>query len=219
MELTSVEARVLGCLVEKQLATPQYYPLTLNALVSACNQSSNRDPVTDYDEADVAGALSALREHGLVRVVHSSSNRAPKYRHVLDETWGLDAAHRAVLAVLLLRGPQTLGEVRTRTDRMATFDSLGEVEEVLGLLEGREEPLAKRMQRQPGQKEARYAQVLCGEEPLVADAPWPARPDESRSGPPAAAVAAEQRLADLEARIERIEAELARLAEPSDDRL
>ncbi|HWW53124.1 MAG TPA: YceH family protein [Acidimicrobiales bacterium] len=174
--LVQAEGRVLGCLLEKQLATPQYYPLTLNALLAACNQSSNRDPVTDYAESEVADALAALRERGLVRVVHSSGNRVPKYRHVLDETWGLDDAHRAVLAVLLLRGPQTLGELRARTDRMASFASLEEIEEVLRLLSVREQPLARQLERQPGQKEARYAELLSGEVPLSVQQRAPATP-------------------------------------------
>jgi uncharacterized protein YceH (UPF0502 family) len=164
--LDEPQARVLGCLLEKQLATPQYYPLTLNALVTACNQSSNREPVTSYADAEVTDALDGLREQGLVRVVYSSGNRVPKYRHVLDETWGLDAAHRAVLAVLLLRGPQTPGELRSRTERLASFASLDEIEEVLRLLAIREEPLVRQMDRRPGQKEARYRELLRGGDAL-----------------------------------------------------
>ena len=196
---------MLGCLIEKQLATPQYYPLTLNALTAACNQSSNRDPITEYAEADVAGALAGLRDKGVARVVHSTSNRAAKYRHVLDELWGLDDAHRAVLAVLLLRGPQTLGELRTRTDRMASFDRLEEVEEVLRLLSTREEPLARRLERQPGQKEARYAHLLCGE-PVEAAMAAPGGP--STSGGQRAGGDLHRRLAELEDRVARIESEL-----------
>ena len=160
MELTAPESRVLGCLLEKELATPQYYPLTLNSLVAACNQSSNRDPVVQYGDGDVAGAVAQLREKALARVVHSSGQRADKYRHAVDTRWGLDEQHRAVLAVLLLRGPQTAGELRIRTDRLASFDSLGEVEEVLGLLARREEPLARQLDRAPGQKEARWIELL-----------------------------------------------------------
>jgi uncharacterized protein YceH (UPF0502 family) len=163
VELGSPETRVLGCLLEKQLATPNVYPLTLNSLVAACNQTSNRDPVVSYSEADVAGALAALREKGVARVVYGSGQRAEKYRHVLDEVWGLDDQHRAVLGVLMLRGPQTVGELRVRTDRLARFDSLAEVEQVLRLLASREEPLARRLERAPGQKEARWVELFSGE--------------------------------------------------------
>ena len=140
MELTPPETRVLGCLLEKQLATPNVYPLTLNAIVTAANQSSNRDPVVNYSEAEVAGALAGLRDKGAARIVYGSGQRAEKYRHVLDEVWGLDEQHRAVLCVLMLRGPQTVGELRARTDRLARFDSLGEVEQILRLLASREDP-------------------------------------------------------------------------------
>lgn len=163
LELSPPETRVLGCLLEKQLATPNVYPLTLNSLVAACNQTSNRDPVVSYSEADVAGALAALREKGVARIVYGSGQRAEKYRHVLDEVWGLDEQHRAVLGVLMLRGPQTVGELRARTDRLARFDSLGEVEQVLRLLANREEPLARRLERAPGQKEARWVELFSGE--------------------------------------------------------
>jgi len=163
MELTAPETRVLGCLLEKELATPNGYPLTLNAVLSAANQSSNRDPVVTYDEADVTDALSGLRQKGVARVVLGSGHRAEKYRHTLEEVWGLDDQHRAVLAVLMLRGPQTVGELRQRTERLARFDSLAEVEQVLRLLANREEPLARRLERAPGQKEARWVELFSGE--------------------------------------------------------
>jgi uncharacterized protein YceH (UPF0502 family) len=218
--LAAAPARALGCLLEKQLATPQYYPLTLNALVAACNQTSNREPVTAYAEAEVADALADLREQSLVRIVHSSGNRVPKYRHVLDDTWALDDAHRAVLAVLLLRGPQTLGELRARTERLATFDSLDEIAEVLRLLAVREVPLARLLDRQPGQKEARYAQLLTGEPSAAAVATTtPSSPvAPSGGGPPgdgpgpsglAARVAAlEEVVADLQSTVEQLRAVL-----------
>jgi uncharacterized protein YceH (UPF0502 family) len=161
-ELSAIEIRVLGCLLEKELATPQYYPLTMNALVLACNQTSNRDPIVTLTEAEVAGAIATLRDQALVRVVHSPGQRADKYREAMGETLGLDDQHRAVLAVLLLRGPQTVGELRIRTERMASFDSLVEVETVLGLLARRDEPLALHLDRAPGQKEARWMQLLGG---------------------------------------------------------
>jgi len=163
MELTAPETRVLGCLLEKELATPNAYPLTLNALVNAANQSSNRDPVVAYDEVEVVDALSGLREKGAARVVLGSGHRAEKYRHTLEDVWGLDEQHRAVLAVLMLRGPQTVGELRQRTERLARFDALAEVEQVLRLLANREDPLARRLERGPGQKEARWVELFSGE--------------------------------------------------------
>jgi uncharacterized protein YceH (UPF0502 family) len=163
VELSPVEVRVIGCLVEKELTTPQYYPLTLNALVAACNQTSNRSPVVTYDERTVEQALATLREKGLTRIVYSRSNRAARYRHVLDEMLGLEPRDTAVLSVLMLRGAQTVGEIRTRTERMTEFESLGDVEATLDALASRGEPLVVRLDRQPGQKEARFAQLLGGE--------------------------------------------------------
>jgi len=163
MELTTPETRVLGCLLEKELATPNAYPLTLNALLAAANQTSNRDPVVAYDEAEVVEALSGLRQKGAARVLLGSGHRAEKYRHTLEDVWGLDEQHRAVLAVLMLRGPQTVGELRQRTERLARFDSLAEVEQVLRLLANREDPLARRLGRGPGQKEARWVELFSGE--------------------------------------------------------
>ena len=163
MELTAPETRVLGCLLEKELATPNGYPLTLNSLVAAANQTSNRDPVVSYDESEVMDALSGLRQKGVGRVVLGSGHRAEKYRHTLEDVWGLDDQHRAVLSVLMLRGPQTVGELRQRTERLARFDSLAEVEQVLRLLANREEPLARRLERAPGQKEARWVELFSGE--------------------------------------------------------
>lgn len=166
MELTPEEARVVGALAEKQLTTPQYYPLTLNALVNACNQTSNRNPVVSYDEATVERALQGLRDKHLARAVLSPSNRGAKFKHLLDETLALVPEELALLTVLLLRGPQTVGELRTRTERMHTFASLEEVEATLDRLATRhEEPLAEKIERQPGQKEARFAHLLGGHEP------------------------------------------------------
>src|SRR4029077_18197544 len=160
MELSPSETRVLGCLLEKQLATPNVYPLTLNSLVAACNQTTNRDPVVSYAETDVAEALAGLRQKGVARIVYASGQRAEKYRHVLDEVWGLDDQHRAILGMLMVRGPQTVAELRARTERLARFDSLGEVEQVLRLLASREEPLARRLEREHGQREARWVELF-----------------------------------------------------------
>jgi len=161
MQLSHECARVLGSLVEKGLTTPQQYPLTLNALLAACNQTSNREPVVSYDEGTVHSALDELREQRLVRLVLPSHGRSVvRYRHVLDEALGLDARQCAILAVLLLRGAQTVGELRSRTERMAPFDGLDEVAHELDLLHSREEPLARNVGRRPGQKEERWASPL-----------------------------------------------------------
>ncbi len=158
MRLSPPCARVLGSLVEKALTTPQQYPLTLNALVAACNQTSNREPVVHYDEAAVDTALYELKDAKLVRFVLPSHGRSVvRYRHVLDETLGLDDGQSAILAMLLLRGAQTPGELRARTERMAPFDGLRGVEHDLELLASREDPLAENVGRRPGQKEERWA--------------------------------------------------------------
>ena len=162
MQLSPECARVLGSLVEKGLATPQQYPLTINALQSACNQTSNREPVVSYDETTVLAALDELKDQKLVRFVLPSHGRSVvRYRQVLDETLGLDAQQCAILAVLLLRGPQTVGELRIRTERMAKFDSLDEIQHQLEFLGSREEPLAHNVGRRPGQKEERWATPLA----------------------------------------------------------
>lgn len=162
---------MLGCLAEKQLTTPQQYPLTLNALVLACNQSSNRDPVVSYDDRTVEQAVTRAKERGLARFVHPSHGRSVlRYRHELDARFGIDERQLALLAVLLLRGPQTLGELRARTERMAPFDDLTEVEVELGALARREEPLVVRLDRQPGRKEERYMHALGATVSLGSDA-------------------------------------------------
>lgn len=159
--LTAEEARVAGSLVEKHLATPQYYPLTFNALLDACNQSNNRNPVVSYGAETVESALDGLRQKGLARVIHAGGgSRVAKYRHTLDEVLGLDERELALVAVLLLRGPQTVGELRSRTERMARYDTLEEVDHDLDRLASREPPLVVRLARVPGQKEARVATTL-----------------------------------------------------------
>ena len=160
--LTPEELRVVACLVEKQLTTPDSYPLTENALVAACNQLSNRNPIVAYDNNIVRVTLTELRQRGLARVIHTPGARVPKHRHILDEALGLSRGEVALLAVLALRGPQTVGELRTRTERMHDFAALSQVEETLETLAARDEPLVTRLERQPGQKEARYAQLLSG---------------------------------------------------------
>jgi uncharacterized protein YceH (UPF0502 family) len=160
MELTAEQGRVLGCLVEKELTTPQAYPLTDNALVAACNQTTNRDPLVQYDVATVRLAVRSLREQGLVRTVHRTGERSDKHRHLLDSELELSPAEVALLAVLLLRGPQTLGELRTRTERMHPFGSVEQVQQVLEELARRTEPLVARLERRPGHKEVRYAELV-----------------------------------------------------------
>jgi uncharacterized protein YceH (UPF0502 family) len=200
--LTPEEVRVVGCLIEKQLATPDYYPMTENALVAACNQSSNRNPVVAYDNDTVRLTLNSLRVKSLARIMHIHGGRVPKHRHVLDEALELDRPGLALLCVLALRGPQTTGELRTRTERLHTFDSTSAVEEVLENLASRDEPLVVRLERQPGQKEARYAHLLSGppDETAVAAADF----ERPRAG-------ASDRLAALEARVEALEDALAEL--------
>jgi uncharacterized protein len=183
VELDSREVRVLGCLVEKQLTTPHQYPLTLNALVSACNQTSNRDPVVSWSEETVEAAVTSAKTKGLTRFVHPSHGRsALRYRHELAEQFGLDERQLALLGVLMLRGPQTVGELRTRTERMARFDDLADVQAELAALAGREEPLVRRLGRSPGQKEDRYAHCLGGSTPnVVTDVPGHADDEPSRA--------------------------------------
>ena len=177
---------MLGCLVEKQLTTPQQYPLTLNALTMAVNQATNRDPVVTLEEDEVLAAVDELRGDHLVRVVLPSHGRSVKrYRQVLDEVWGLDAARYALLAVLLLRGPQTIGELRARTERMADFNSADAVQDELGVLAEPSESLVRLLPRRPGQKEDRWQQVLAA--PWSADGADPGtggdvRPSADRSG-------------------------------------
>lgn len=161
--LNEIEARVVGALVEKQLTTPEYYPLTLNALVSACNQKNNREPVMTLDAETASAAIENLRDRNLVYVFYGSTSRVPKYKHMLPSYYTLEPDETALLAVLMLRGPQTLGELRERTGRMHTFSGLGEVQETLDRLTRRDEPLVVKLERQPGRKEARFAHLLSGE--------------------------------------------------------
>lgn len=174
-ELTPPEQRVLGCLIEKRWTTPDQYPLSLNALRLACNQSTNRDPVTAYDEATVRQAADRLTRYGLARLASGHSSRATKYRHLAEEGLGLGREELAVLAVLLLRGPQTPGELKARSERMASIASLSDVEHVLSVLGDR--GYARRLGRRPGQKEDRFEQLLGGDGSQAASAePSPGSP-------------------------------------------
>jgi hypothetical protein len=161
--LNEIEARVLGALVEKDITTPDYYPLSLNALVNACNQKNNRDPVMNLEEGTVRDALNALRDHGLAGPAGGADSRVPKYEHRLQESFNFSRGETAVLCVLLLRGPQTPGELRGRTERMHRFEDLDAVQSSLQKLMQREPPLAAVLPRQPGTKESRYAHLLSGE--------------------------------------------------------
>jgi uncharacterized protein len=204
-ELTESQQRVLGCLIEKRWTTPDQYPLSLNALRLACNQSTNRDPVTDYDDAVVSDAAQRLARYGLARLASGHNSRATKYRHLAEEALGLGREQLAVLCVLLLRGSQTPGELKGRTERMAAIVSLDGVERILGSLA--ERGFVRRIDRRPGQKEDRYVQQL-GErgDDAVADAPAP----PASADPIAQPVASSDR-PGLAARVDALEAELATL--------
>src|SRR5438105_15460091 len=204
MDADPVELRVLGCLIEKQRTTPDQYPLSLNALRLACNQATNRDPVVDYDEPTIRDALTRMSDRGWVRLASGPGSRAVKFRHLLDEALRLSPSELALLAVLMLRGPQTPGELKQRSERLYPFSALDDVERTLGQLIERE--LVARLQRQPGQKELRYQQLLGGdgvETPETA-APAPAAADELAS-----------RVARLEERLTRLEAEVRESDQPS----
>ena len=169
--LSDIEVRVLGALIEKEITTPDYYPLSLNALVAACNQSSNRNPVVHFDETTVVRALDTLREKKFVVFVDRSESRVTKYRHLSYELLNLGRPAIGVMCVLMLRGPQTAGEIRTRTNRLYDFKSLEEVETVLNSLMSGEAPLVTQLARQTGQKEVRYAHLLSGEVQLTEPEP------------------------------------------------
>lgn len=205
MEITlnEIEVRVLGGLIEKELATPEYYPLTLNALTSACNQKSNRDPVVNLDEGEVVRALDALRFKQLA-VVSAEGGRVPKYRHILVEKLRLEPKELAVLAELLLRGPQTVGELRTRAERMRPFPDLPAVEAVLEELA--ERGLVTKLPRQPGRKESRFAQLFAGEPDLAGEEQLPP-PEEARLR----VMAENERIARLEEEVAGLRAEVAGL--------
>ena len=162
--LNDIEVRVLGSLIEKQITTPEYYPLTLNALTLACNQKNNRSPVTAFAESQVEEALNSLRKKNLAYVFHGSTSRVPKFKHVAPEVLHLTPPEMAVMCVLMLSGPQTVGEIRTRGSRLYDFSGLEEVDETLHALSTKDtDPLVMKLPRQPGQKDARFAHLLSGE--------------------------------------------------------
>jgi uncharacterized protein YceH (UPF0502 family) len=204
--MNAIEVRVVGSLVEKQMATPEYYPLTMNALVNACNQLTGREPVVSYDERTVARALESLREKQLVWQVSAAGARVPKYEHRLSEKFNLAEQETAVLAVLMLRGPQTVGEIKGRTGRMYEFAELAEVEMTLESLITAEPPLVVKLPRQPGTKESRYAHLMAGEVHIEEQAAEP------RVEAAVLEVRAEnERLAHLESEVENLRQQLAEL--------
>lgn len=209
--LNETEARVIGSLVEKQLTTPEYYPLTLNALVNACNQKSNRDPIVNYDEQTVTATIERLRDRNLVYVFYGSTSRVPKYKHMLPSVYELDPPEVAVMCVMLLRGPQTLNELKTRTERLFGFDGLMQVQETLDNLARRDEPLVQKLERQPGQKEARYAHLLSGPIDIESYAAAAAAPSRSHGGVDSG------RIEKLEQEVERLSTELASFRETFDE--
>lgn len=197
------EVRILGALVEKQLTTPEYYPLTLNALVNACNQKNNRDPIVSFDEKTVSDALERLCDRNLVYIFYGSNARVPKYKHMLPSVYKLEPSETAVMAVLMLRGPQTIGELRERTGRMYQFNGIDEVQTTLDSLTRRDEPLVIKLERQPGQKDARFAHLMGGEvdvETLVVT--QATRPVQAE---------AHDRVGKLERDVERLGGEIAEL--------
>ena len=229
-DLSEEETRVLGCLLEKQRTTPDQYPLTLNALRLACNQSTNRDPVVEYDDASIREALHKLERRGLVRLASGRGSRAPKYRHLLAESLPMSDDEQALMCVLMLRGAQTPGELKQRTERMHAFAGLAAVAQTLERLIAR--ALAQRLDRRPGQKEERFRELLTGEGSVAGaadlepgevmpaeasyDGGWPADADTE---PAAASGVSLEELEELRARVERLERELAALrSEHADER-
>jgi uncharacterized protein YceH (UPF0502 family) len=206
LRLNEYEVRTLGALVEKQISTPDYYPLTLNALISACNQKNNRQPAVSWDESTISRALDALREKNLAYVFYGSESRTAKYGHLFPKAFDLSPPEVAVLCVLMLRGPQTAGEIRSRSGYLHNFGSLDEVETILeGLVARETDPIVARLPRQPGTKEPRYAHLLSGEPPAVLI--------EAASDATAARAPSGERIAQLEAEVRALREELTALRE------
>lgn len=213
MKLTPAEARVLGALIEKEVTTPDYYPLTTNALINACNQRSNREPVMDLDEDDVRQALHGLEDKQLAGRARSADGRVTKYEHWLGEAFNFSRAETALICVLLLRGPQTPGELRSRTERMHPFGEIGEVIAGLQKLMEREPPLAALLPRQAGARESRYAHLLSGPVESIQ------MPATAASASQSAATTPEQddRIAQLESTVAELQREVAALREKIDN--
>jgi uncharacterized protein YceH (UPF0502 family) len=201
--LHPVEVRVLGSLLEKEVTTPEYYPLSLNALVNACNQKSNRDPVVDYDADTVEQALQSLRDKGLLLAITGAGSRVPKYGHRISEKLNLGRRELAIMCELMVRGPQTLGELRTHCERMHAFDDLPEVEAVMDRLPG----LIVKLPRRPGEKEVRYAHLLCGT-PAISEAE-PEAPQPARADRPDRIGALETEIAQIRGELENLKQQFA----------
>ncbi len=211
VRLSVAEARVLGALMEKEATTPEYYPLSLNALINACNQRSNREPVMTLDEEDVRQALHGLENKGLAGRARSSEGRVTKYEHWMGEAFNFSRAEQALLCVLLLRGPQTPGELRGRTGRVHPFDEIADVLTGLQKLMEREPPLAAVLPRQSGTKESRYAHLLSGPvESIALAAETPVEPEKTAN---------DERIAELEATVASLKQELAELRQRIDSLL
>lgn len=202
-QLDPIEARVLGSLLEKQQATPENYPLTLNSLLVACNQKTSREPVSEYTEAEVEDALARLQRERLVWKVTGA--RVARWDHNFEGVLEISRESKALLTVMLLRGAQTLAELRTRTERLHDFESLEEIETTLRVLAGRDEPMVCQLERQPGQKEPRWAHLLCGEPVIPEYVEPPARARQS------AGSGLEERIAALEESVARLADELSEL--------
>jgi uncharacterized protein YceH (UPF0502 family) len=209
VQLSPVQVRILGCLLEKERTTPANYPLTMNALLAACNQTTNRYPVVTFNQGTVELAIDNLKAESLLRIDYSRSNRADKYRHVLDQAMGLDSAEAALLAVLMLRGPQTGAELRARSERLHEFADQAEVDAVLARLSRRSEPLVVRLGAAPGQKEARWAHLLSGDVPVEAAVPVA---EAHRGGRADRVQALEDSVAVLRAELDALRAEHDALA-------
>jgi uncharacterized protein YceH (UPF0502 family) len=201
IEISPIAARVLGSLVEKEITTPEYYPLSMNALANACNQKNNREPVTNLDEDEIRQALHQLEDDGLAGAARGTESRVSKYEHHMQEVFNFTRGEIAVMCVLLLRGPQTPGELRGRTERMHRFEELSDVQSTLQRLMQREPPLAKLLPRQPGTKEARYAHLLSGEVIEVAPSAVATAKNE---GLETEVAALRQEVAELRAQVERV---------------
>lgn len=208
VELTQIEARVLGALIEKHMTTPDHYPLTTSSLISACNQTSNRDPVLTLSEGEVIEGMDSLRSQGLARTVKRSGERALKHLEIADEGLDISREQKALLAVLLLRGPQTSGELRLRTERYVSLDSLEDAERILESMASADIPVAVLLDRVPGQKEPRWMHLLGGDPMPDRDVSDPAEPSPSAPVPSrldlleAQVVALQERVSDLESRLE-----------------
>ena len=210
--LNEIEVRIIGSLIEKQVSTPDYYPLTLNALMHACNQLSNRDPVVTYDERTVAQAIESLRGKNMAYVFYGSDSRVPKYKQMMTEIFHLSPQETAVMCVLMLRGPQTVGELRGRTSRLFEFADLAEVEATLEGLIARDDPaLVVKLPRQIGRKESRYAHTLAGEVSMMEQA--------APAGEPATlkVKAEDEKLSRLETEVEALRQEVGHLKQQFED--